>query len=99
MKHFSKEIDRGYFRVKVSSQSVPMSAFIDPSGRKITVVAVNPTIDAANYKFEVTGRTITSIRAFQTDGINNYREIQPLSSDKYITLKSKSVTTVVLDLL
>jgi len=99
MKHFSKEIDRGYTRVKVLSPSVPMSAFIDPSGRKITVVAVNPTTDAVNYELEVTGKTITSIRAVQTDEIYNYKEIRPVGTDKYIILKPKSVTTIVLDLL
>lgn len=99
MKHFSKEIDKGYVRVKVVSPSVPMSGFIDPSGRKITVVAVNPTADATNYKFGVTGKTVKSVRAFQTDAVNNYKEIQPVGPDKYIILKPKSVTTVVLELL
>ena len=42
MKHFAKEIDKGYVRISVLSPFMPMSAFIDPSGKKITVVAVNP---------------------------------------------------------
>jgi len=100
MKHFAKEIDRGYVRLKSFSgiPSMPMSAFIDPSGKKITVVVVNPDPDAANFEFEVLGKTVKSIRAVQTDAVSNYRETAPVSSDNYIILKPKSVTTVVLDI-
>jgi glucuronoarabinoxylan endo-1,4-beta-xylanase len=99
MKHFSREIDKGYVRIKVLSPSVPMSGFIDPTGKKITMVAVNPNIDEINHKFQVTGKTVKSIRAFQTDEVNKYRETLPVGTDKYIILKPKSVTTVVLELL
>ncbi len=98
MKHFSKEIDKGYVRIKVLSPLMPMSGFIDPSGKKITVVAVNPNTDAVNYEFEVTGKTVKSIRAMQTDAVNSYKDTQPVGIDKYIILKPKSVTTIVLEL-
>lgn len=98
MKHFSREIDRGYVRVNVLSPFIPASAFIDPSGKKITVVAVNPTDEAANYNFEVTGRSVKSIRAAQTDAVSNYKDIAPVTSDHYLILKPKSVTTVVLEI-
>lgn len=98
MKHFSREIDRGYVRINVLSPLIPMSAFIDPSGKKITVVAVNPTVEAANYDLEVTGKSIKSIRAVQTDAVSNYRETAPVGADQYIILKPKSVTTVVLEI-
>lgn len=98
MKHFSKEVDRGYVRIKVLSPLTPMSGFIDPSGRKITVVAVNPETDPVNYEFEVTGKTVKSIRAVQTDAVNSYKETQPVGVERYIILKPKSVTTVVLEL-
>ncbi|MBP7029338.1 MAG: hypothetical protein KBB24_11800 [Bacteroidales bacterium] len=99
MKHFSKEIDRGYIRVNVLSPWIPMSGFIDPSGKKIVIVAVNPNDVATNYTFPVTGKTVKTIRAAQTDEVNHYTEIQPVGTDKYIILKPKSVTTVVLELL
>jgi O-glycosyl hydrolase len=100
MKHFAKEIDRGYVRIKGFSgiPSMPMSAFIDPAGKKITVVVVNPNSDPANYAFEVPGKTVKSIRAVQTDAVSNYTETALVSSDKYIILKPKSVTTVVLEI-
>jgi glucuronoarabinoxylan endo-1,4-beta-xylanase len=98
MKHFSKEIDRGYVRVNVLSPLIPMSGFIDPSGKKIVVVAVNPNDVETNYTFPVTGKTVKTIRAIQTDEVNNYKEIQPVGPDRYIILKPKSVTTVVLEL-
>ena len=75
-----------------------MSAFIDPSGKKITVVAVNPNADEAWYDFEVIGKTIKSIRAWQTDAVSSYKEIEPVSADQNIILKPKSVTTVVLEI-
>lgn len=98
MKHFSKEIDRGYLRIKILSPELPMSAFIDPSGKKITVVAVNPNVDAANYDFEVPGKTVKSMRAVQTDAVANYKEIQLATTDRYYILKPRSVTTVVIEL-
>jgi glucuronoarabinoxylan endo-1,4-beta-xylanase len=99
MKHFSKEIDKGYVRVSVLSPSIPMSGFIDPAGKKIVIVAVNPNDVATNYTFPVTGKTVKTIRAAQTDEVSNYKDIQPVGTDKYIILKPKSVTTVVLELL
>ena len=98
MKHFAKEIDKGYVRIRIFTPDTPMSAFIDPAGKKVTVVAVNPSSDAVNFDFEVLGKTVKSIRAVQTDAVANYKETAPVSTDKYIVLKPKSVTTVVLDI-
>jgi len=98
MKHFAKEIDKGYVRVNILTPVVPMSAFIDPTDKKITVVAVNPTIDPVNVEYDVLGKTVKSIRAVQTDAVANYKETLPVSTHKYIVLKPKSVTTVVLDI-
>lgn len=96
MKHFAKETDKGYVRINILAPGAPMSAFIDPTGKKITVVAVNPTIEEVNVEFEVLNRTVQSIRAVQTDAVANYKETMPVSTHKYIVLKPKSVTTVVL---
>jgi glucuronoarabinoxylan endo-1,4-beta-xylanase len=98
MKHFAKEIDRGYVRIRILTPDTPMSAFIDPSGTKITVVAVNPSALEVNFDFEVLGKTVKSIRAVQTDAVANYKETAPVGTHKYIVLKPKSVTTVVLEI-
>ena len=98
MKHFAKEVDRGYLRIKILTPETPMSAFIDPSGKKITVVAVNPSSEAVNFDFEVLNKTVKSIRAVQTDEAANYKETAPVGPDKYIVLKPQSLTTVVLDI-
>lgn len=98
MKHFSKEIDKGYVRINVLSPLMPMSGFIDPSGKKITVVVVNPNTTESLYDFDVTGKTIKSIRAAQTDNIASYKTIQPAGPEQYIVLKPRSVTTVVIEL-
>lgn len=98
MKHFSKEIDKGYVRINVLSPLMPMSGFIDQSGKKITVVVVNPNTTESLYDFDVTGKTIKSIRAAQTDNIASYKTIQPAGPEQYIVLKPRSVTTVVIEL-
>jgi glucuronoarabinoxylan endo-1,4-beta-xylanase len=98
MKHFSKEIDKGYVRINVLSPLMPMSGFIDPSGKKITVVVVNPNTTESMYDFDVTGKTIKSIRAAQADIVASYKTIQPAGPEQYIVLMPKSVTTVVIEL-
>ncbi len=100
MKHFSKEIDKGYVRVKIDTglPTMPISAFMDPAGSKITVVAVNPYNDEANFKFSVTGKTISSISAAQTEASSFYEPIETIGEDKYLVLKPFSITTVVLEI-
>lgn len=98
MKHFSKEIDKGYVRINVLSPLIPMSGFIDPTGKKITVVAVNPNETESLFDFDVTGKTIKSIRAAQTDIFASYKTIQPAGPEQFILLKPRSVTTVVIEL-
>jgi O-glycosyl hydrolase len=98
MKHFSKEIDKGYVRINVISPLIPMSGFIDPTGKKITVVAVNPNETESLFDFDVTGKTVKSLRAAQTDIVASYKTIQPAGPEQYILLKPRSVTTVVIEL-
>lgn len=98
MKHFSKEVDKGYFRIKVLSPLMPMCGFIDPTGKKITVVAVNPNLESAIYDFDVTGKIVKSVRAMQTDAVVSYKTIQPSGPGQRFVLKPQSVTTVVIEL-
>lgn len=52
---------------------MPMCGFIDPTGKKITVVAVNPNLESAIYDFDVTGKIVKSVRAMQTDAVVSYK--------------------------
>jgi glucuronoarabinoxylan endo-1,4-beta-xylanase len=99
MKHFSRNIDRGYTRIKttINNSSVKLSAFKNPAGDKITLVVVNPVNIASDLDFPVTGKTIKSVTAFQSVEGSFYKDLGPVAPTGYITLKPMSVTTVVLD--
>jgi O-glycosyl hydrolase len=100
MKHFAKNIDKGYDRINASasSSSLNLSAFADPSGTRITVVMVNPLSSASNVDFTVKNKTIKTISGVQTVEGSLYKDLGPITADKYFTLKPSSVTTVVIEL-
>jgi O-glycosyl hydrolase len=98
MKHFSKNVDRGYDRIKasVNNTSVKLSAFENPAGDKITLVIVNPVSIASDLDFSVAGKTVKSVTAVQSVEGDFYKDLGSLTPTGYITLKPMSVTTVVL---
>src|SRR6185369_8942446 len=62
IKHFSKNIDRGYHRVETSSSnsSLITTAFISADNSKMTIVVVNNGTTQAKVYFEATGKTISN---------------------------------------
>jgi O-glycosyl hydrolase len=100
MKHFAKFIDKGYIRVSATMtvSSISLSAFIDTSEDKITVVMVNTASVGAKVSFDVINNTVKTITAVQSEKDNFYKELGSVAPDGYIILKPSSVTTVVLDI-
>ena len=100
IKHYSKNIDKGYDRIDatISSPSLKVSAFQDPAGDKITLVIINPLNNGANVNLTVTDQTIKSIMAVQSVEGSYYKDLGSVVPSGYITLKPLSVTTVVLDI-
>ncbi|MFZ0471137.1 MAG: glycoside hydrolase family 30 beta sandwich domain-containing protein [Bacteroidales bacterium] len=100
MKHFAKNVDKGYDRVNATSStsSIKFSAFANPSGTKITVVIVNPLSTPAYVDFTVKNKTIKTVSAVQTVEGSMYKDLGAIAADKYFTLKPSSVTTAVIDL-
>lgn len=100
MKHFSKNIDRGYTRIKttIDNSSVRLSAFENPAGNKITLVIINTVNVASNLDFSVAGKTIKAVKAVQSVEGDFYKDLGSVVPAGHITLKPMSVTTVVLDI-
>jgi O-glycosyl hydrolase len=100
MKHFAKNIDKGYDRINASMSisSLYLSAFTNPSGNRITVVIVNPLSSPAYVDFTVKNKTVKTVSAVQTVEGSMYKDLGTITADKYITLKPSSVTTAVIEL-
>ncbi len=100
MKHFAKNVDKGYDRINAtcSSSSVNLSAFANPAGTSITVVIVNPLQSASNVDFKVKNKTIKTVSAVQSVEGSLYKDLGSIASDKSITLRPSSVSTVVIEL-
>jgi len=100
MKHFAKNIDKGYDRIdaSMSVSSLNLSAFANPAGTAITVVMINPLTTAANVDFTVKNKPIKNISAAQSVEGSFYKDLGPIPVDDYITLKPSSITTIVIEL-
>jgi O-glycosyl hydrolase len=100
MKHFAKNVDKGYDRIdaSISTSSINLSAFANPSGTRITVVIVNPLSSASNVDLTVKNKTIKTVSAVQSVEGSFYKDLGSIPVDKYITLKPSSVTTIVIEL-
>jgi O-glycosyl hydrolase len=97
IKHFAKQIDAGFKRVKLASShaSLSISAFTNPAQNQLTLVIINfggqTTVD-----FEATGKTISTISAVQSLEGSFYKDLQIAAPGDPVTLPGQSITTVVL---
>ena len=100
IKHFSKHIDAGHHRVAATStnESIYTSAFISPDNSKLTLVIINNNATTEEIKVKVTGKTSTGLNVFQSKSGTYYKTIVVNSPADAISLPSKSVTTVVLNI-
>ncbi|MFZ2285399.1 MAG: hypothetical protein WAV93_00260 [Bacteroidales bacterium] len=100
MKHFAKNVDRGYDRISATSStsSINLSAFANPAGNKITVVIVNPLSSATYVDFTVKNKTVKTVTAVQTVEGSMYKDMGSITPGQEIILKPSSVTTVVIEL-
>jgi O-glycosyl hydrolase len=100
IKHFSKHIDAGYHRVETSSSNASLytSAFLSPDGKKLTVVVINDGAQPAKVHFKATGKTATAIQVAQSKEGSYYKAVTVTSPTRSVTLPSKSITTVALEL-
>ena len=100
IKHFSKHIDSGYHRVETTSSntSVYTAAFISPDNSTITLVIINDGTLEEDIKLTVTSKIATGINAFQSTSGTYYKTVDINSPADAITLPSKSITTIVVNI-
>ncbi|HEX5171297.1 MAG TPA: glycoside hydrolase family 30 beta sandwich domain-containing protein [Cyclobacteriaceae bacterium] len=89
IKHFARDIDAGYQRIDATSEnsSLLVSAFINPSQDKITIVVVNPGSKSDMDIGLAGGGAIESITVKQSKEGSLYKTLDNVSPDKAITLK------------
>lgn len=103
IKHFSKNIDAGYFRVETTATTTPVSnlvtsAFVSPDAKKITVVIVNNATSATKVKLLAQGQTVKSITIVQSNEGSYYATVPVSAPADAVTLPAKTITTAVLEL-
>jgi O-glycosyl hydrolase len=104
IKHFSKNVDAGYYRVETNTSTKPgsdlfTSAFISPDAKKLTVIVVNNATTAAKVHFVAEGKTTKSISVVQSKEGSYYTSVPVSSPASAISLPAKTITTAVLDIL
>lgn len=103
IKHFSKNIDAGYFRVETTTATLPASdlvtsAFTSPDGKQVTIVVVNNATATAKVKFVVQGKTAKNITMVQSKEGSYYASVPVASPADVVSLPGKTITTAVLEM-
>jgi hypothetical protein len=110
VKHFAKEISAGDQRFEVTrsdtNADVRISGYINRTGRKLTLVALNTSTAAAGISLRLPGIPVHSMNAFQTkqaDMANNvltnpYQALGTVDHAQTQTLPAQSITTYVISL-
>lgn len=100
IKQYSKHIIEGFQRVDLTSEipALEGTAFISPSGDRIVCIVLNPASFSLDAKFNVANYTPLSISAWQSTENEHYVKLSGLNVDSEVSLPSKSVTTIVMDI-
>ncbi len=103
IKHFSKNIDAGYFRVETTTSTTPVSdlatsAFVNQDNTKVTIIVINRGTAASKVHFVAEGKTATGISVVQSKEGSYYTSVETTSPTTSLSLPAKSITTVVLDI-
>lgn len=99
IKHFAKNIDAGYKRVKLTAGNttkLDMTAYVNPAGTQVTLVIVNATTSEETRQLKIDGKTVTSISAKQSVEGSFYKDVNGLTADTGVIFPAQSITTVVL---
>jgi hypothetical protein len=104
VKHYSKHISRGYQRFEVSegSTAIRVSGFLDPTGKKLTLIALNTATSSSVISLRLGALPVTNVTAFQTSqaGIASspFNALGTLNHTQNQTLPAESITTYVINL-
>lgn len=111
VKHYAKEISSGDQRFEVSrtgtNNDISISGFIDRTGKKLTLIALNEGSAAANVSLRLNGLPVVSAAAFQTKDAdtnatgfftNPYQALGSFNHTQSQSLPAQSITTYVFGL-
>jgi hypothetical protein len=99
VKHFAKYIDKGYTRIAASGSNATynVTAFRNPGGNQITVVAINNHTSAQPVSFNLNGASITSSQAYRSVEGNFWQDLGVVNLTTTQNLPAKSITTYVIN--
>lgn len=111
VKHYAKEISPGDQRFEVTktgtNNDISISGFIDPTGKKLTLVALNNGSAATTVSLRLSGLPVASAAAFQTKQAdtnatgfltNAYQALGSFNHTQSQSLPAQSITTYVIRL-
>jgi glucuronoarabinoxylan endo-1,4-beta-xylanase len=108
VKHYAKEISAGDQRVDVtaSATNISISGFIDSTGSKLTLIALNEGTTATNISLRLSGLPVASATAFRTTQTgtnaaaltNPYQALGSINPNQSQSLPARSMTTYVISL-
>jgi glucuronoarabinoxylan endo-1,4-beta-xylanase len=108
VKHYAKEISPGdqRFDVTGSTTNISISGFINSTGRKLTLIALNEGTTATNLSLRLSGLPVASAAAFQTTQTgtnaaaltNPYQALGSIDPNQSQPLPARSMTTYVISL-
>ena len=100
LKHYSKHVDMGDKRIKISSDdnSVKVSGYLSADNTRITLVAINKAIASRDIDLNHPSLPIGSIAGYQSVAGNFYQTMAGLDAAAPITLPASSMTTFVITL-
>lgn len=100
LKHYAKYIDKGYKRVAVTGGNslVKVSAFLNPTGDQVTLVALNNNTEAKDLTFDFGANAVGSATAYRSESGNFYQTLGAVNLAQGHTLPAKSLTTFVVNL-
>jgi glucuronoarabinoxylan endo-1,4-beta-xylanase len=108
VKHYAKEISAGdqRFDVTTSATNISISGFINSTGRKLTLIALNEGTTATNLSLRLSGLPVASATAFRTTQTgtnaaaltNPYQSLGSIDPNQSQQLPARSMTTYVISL-
>ncbi len=100
IKQYSKHLYEGFQRVDFASEITALegTSFINPSGDRVVCIVLNSASFSLDVKFDVANHAPLSISAWQSTESEHYVELSGLEVNGDVSLPSKSVTTIVIDI-
>ncbi len=98
IKHFSKYIDKGYTRIAASGSNATLNltAFRNPAGNQITVVAINNHVSSQPLNFTLNGASILGAQAYNSVAGNYWQNLGVVNLSTTQNLTGKSITTYII---